>query len=318
QPALLAQQPRRDRRLVPALGRAGHPGVRGIAMTRHDVTRSLHMLGTSLRSMIPVSAFALALALAGCGDDAGGDARCGDNVCASSESAATCAADCGCGNGVANPGEACDGDDLGGATCASERQGVGTLSCNSDCTLDVSECRAATCGNGVLDPGENCEGAELGGATCATIGFSAGDVACNENCHFDVSGCCNDFCAGAGTLTCSEDELHACVMQDNGCLAVEVTDCAASGDICDENGEQAMCLCVDRGSAPGETRCASALAQTCTLEADGCLSWVATVDCNTTGDTCAVGPQGALCVPSNTGENCDDPYPITTGQNVIA
>ena len=45
-----------------------------------------------------------------------------------------------CGNGVKEPGEYCDGEDLGGATCESLGFDGGTLSCQQDCRLDASEC----------------------------------------------------------------------------------------------------------------------------------------------------------------------------------
>jgi hypothetical protein len=49
-----------------------------------------------------------------------------------------------CGNGRMDPGEVCDGADLGGATCSTGTMGtrpLGTMSCSSACTLDVSACR---------------------------------------------------------------------------------------------------------------------------------------------------------------------------------
>ena len=47
------------------------------------------------------------------------------------------------GNGITEPGEACDGIDLNGYTCASIAAGFsgGTLSCKTDCSgYDVSQC----------------------------------------------------------------------------------------------------------------------------------------------------------------------------------
>src|SRR5262249_12462796 len=49
-----------------------------------------------------------------------------------------------CGDGVRDGGEACDGADLGDATCASVTDQFvrgGTVACNPDCTLDTSDCR---------------------------------------------------------------------------------------------------------------------------------------------------------------------------------
>ncbi|MCA9677821.1 MAG: DUF4215 domain-containing protein [Myxococcales bacterium] len=68
-----------------------------------------------------------------------------------------------CGNGVVEVGEACDGVDLGGATCASIGQGYvgGTLGCDA-CAFDTSACVEAGCGNGILEaPGEQCDDGNL-------------------------------------------------------------------------------------------------------------------------------------------------------------
>ncbi len=50
-----------------------------------------------------------------------------------------------CGNGIVELGEACDGSNLGGQTCASQGYGGGTLSCTSSCTFNTSQCTAAAC-----------------------------------------------------------------------------------------------------------------------------------------------------------------------------
>lgn len=48
-----------------------------------------------------------------------------------------------CGNGVIDPGEQCDGSDLGGATCESLGFAGGTLACSGACTYDTSGCTSA-------------------------------------------------------------------------------------------------------------------------------------------------------------------------------
>ncbi len=55
-----------------------------------------------------------------------------------------------CGNGVRDPavGEACDGADLGGATCASQGFTSGALACSSACGFDTSACGPAQCAPG--------------------------------------------------------------------------------------------------------------------------------------------------------------------------
>jgi len=48
-----------------------------------------------------------------------------------------------CGNSAVETGEQCDGSDLGGATCVSRGYTSGSLSCNSNCTFNVSSCTSA-------------------------------------------------------------------------------------------------------------------------------------------------------------------------------
>jgi hypothetical protein len=75
-----------------------------------------------------------------------------------------------CGDGVRNGGEACDGNDLGGATCASVGFDQGNLGCTAACTHDTSACEFLDCGsNGDFclldenDPQGTCCPAGVGG-----------------------------------------------------------------------------------------------------------------------------------------------------------
>src|SRR5437667_4316141 len=52
------------------------------------------------------------------------------------------ACDAFCGDGVAEPGEDCDGADLGGRTCADVGFMGGTLACTSRCRFDLAGCMA--------------------------------------------------------------------------------------------------------------------------------------------------------------------------------
>lgn len=91
-----------------------------------------------------------------------------------------------CGNGVIDDGELCDGEDLGGATCASLGQGAGTVSCTADCSgfeLSLCACPGATantnaaicqasvreangCTYTSLPDGAACEGGECVAGVC--------------------------------------------------------------------------------------------------------------------------------------------------------
>jgi len=100
-----------------------------------------------------------------------------------------------CGNGTLDPGEDCDGVNLGGASCAGLGLGSGTLACTSDCNFDTSSCTdVPACGNGVIDVPEECDGTDLGGQTCEGLGYGQGTLACAASCVFDLSGCQPSIC----------------------------------------------------------------------------------------------------------------------------
>lgn len=93
----------------------------------------------------------------------------------------------GCGDGVIDPGEACDGENLGGQDCASRGFAAGQLACDA-CAFDSSGCY--TCGDGVKAEAEECDGAQLGGQTCQGLGYLGGSLACDlAACTFDITGC---------------------------------------------------------------------------------------------------------------------------------
>src|SRR4029077_2758412 len=103
--------------------------------------------------------------------------------------ACTCRDTCGTVPGI-QPGEDCDGTDLGGQTCTSLGFGGGTLACAADCTFDTRGCAAASCGDGVVGVGEACDpggiggaSASFGGATCASLGYPlGGSLVCTADC----------------------------------------------------------------------------------------------------------------------------------------
>lgn len=93
-----------------------------------------------------------------------------------------------CGNDFREPPEACDGDDLGGATCADLTEYVhGEPTCTGGCTLDLTGCH--TCGNEVREGTEICDGSDLGG-DCVALGHSGGRLQCTADCNsYDTSQC---------------------------------------------------------------------------------------------------------------------------------
>ncbi|MEM6996801.1 MAG: hypothetical protein AAF721_40235 [Myxococcota bacterium] len=103
----------------------------------------------------------------------------------------------GCGNGIIDPGESCDGDNLGEQpTCADhngypEDQPVDCL----DCAYRLTPCMAL-CGDGTInDVWEQCDPEArpdpLNGRTCADLdGFLGGALGCDPTaCQYDTSAC---------------------------------------------------------------------------------------------------------------------------------
>ena len=198
-----------------------------------------------------------------------------------------CAVPPGCGNGVLDPGEACDGALLNNATCVDEGFEGGVIACNPGCTLDVSGCYA--CGDGMAGGPEECDGMDLVGMACTDMGFDSGTLACSGGCTYDVSGCgtCSngvidgaEVCDGmdlglqtcvtagggtfqGGTLACAAD----CTFDTSGCF--ECGDGVAEGmeacDGADLGGQD--CVNIMQGFVGGTLGCAA----DCTLDTSACM-----------------------------------------------
>jgi cysteine-rich repeat protein len=87
-----------------------------------------------------------------------------------------------CGDGTLDPGEDCDGSDLGGANCTDLGfTNPSGAKCTATCTLDYGDC-ASVCGNGNVEPDEECDDGNTSGAydgcssTCHLLGTSCADA----------------------------------------------------------------------------------------------------------------------------------------------
>ncbi|HEX6899194.1 MAG TPA: MopE-related protein [Thermoanaerobaculia bacterium] len=115
-----------------------------------------------------------------------------------------CTAAPACGDGVINqPGEVCDGADLGGLTCTDAGFLGGTLGCNADCTLNASSCTGVPfCGDGEINrPEEECDQLDLGGRTCDSLGLGGGNLACTTTCELQTAGCASSGAANPRSIT---------------------------------------------------------------------------------------------------------------------
>ncbi len=150
-----------------------------------------------------------------------------------------------CGDGLINqPAEACDGIDLGAATCEGLGLGPGTLSCSAQCTLETTDCAAApVCGDDVRNqPFEVCDGSDLGGTACPDLGYSTGSLDCEADClSFDVDGCvatpvCGDGVVNQASESCDLSDLNGVtceVLGLGGGLLGCTTDCNFDTNQCD-------------------------------------------------------------------------------------
>jgi len=154
-----------------------------------------------------------------------------------------------CGDGVVNAvGEQCDGSDLGGQTCSSLGQLLGSLACQVDCALDISDCLPTCPDGGFLYSGacwyrtaldENCD------EVCAGVGLAydsatltiAGSGGTNAACDAILTGI---GVGGAGVTDGSCFEGFGC-LEEAGSRG-RCTDPATSATVKDPTATRA-CAC---------------------------------------------------------------------------
>lgn len=205
----------------------------------------------------------------------------------------------GCGDGVVEPGEQCDGVDVQGLDCETLGIGEGELSCDPIlCTFDTSQCVPGGSETGDPDPlmdGDTCtEDAQCLSGHCyiaGVLGGICGECSSDADCEF---GCNvpNPLASPPEGSTCSAGNLgENCEAQDacEGALeCVEVINIPGIIDIsscseCDASSDCGMMevcnLALDVGEFDGVWTCVAngsvPLGETCAPGADGdaaCLS----------------------------------------------
>jgi hypothetical protein len=202
------------------------------------------------------------------------------------------------------PGEECDGEDLAGATCTSLGFLGGTLACDARCRFDVGGCFAALCGNGALEPGESCD---PGGIDGTLPNF--GDATC-ETLGFP----------GPGTLTCTADCLAIVTVPHCGASVTDPCmrddDCEA-GDVCAAGCSQCGNGFVDAGEECDEGPSNGSTPNHCRddCRAPHCGDGIADV-AHCAGDPDTVCTTAADCPPDEAciaGEQCDQGSAVCVG-----
>jgi hypothetical protein len=252
---------------------------------------------------------------------------------------ATTDADCKpvCGNGVLEPGEACDtkipsGTGACPTACPSKPCYTATLgnqgTCQAKCTYSSitncsgktsdgccpANCNAVTdadckpvCGNGVLEPGETCD-------TKIASGTGACPTAClSKPCYtatLDNQGTCQAKCTYSSITGCSGKTSDGCcpancnANTDSDCKAVCGNGLVEPGETCD--------LKISSGTGACPTACVSKPCYTATLDNQGTCQAKCTYS-SITG--CSQNSDG--CCPANCNANTDADCKPVCGNNVV-
>ncbi|MGB6849446.1 MAG: M12 family metallo-peptidase [Thermoanaerobaculia bacterium] len=197
-----------------------------------------------------------------------------------------------CGNGVKEPGEVCDGNDLGGATCPAGCGG-GPPTCNATCDgIDYSSCVCDCDFDGVCEDGEDCGNCPSDCASGTTSGAICGNGLCEAGNGEDCRSCPTDcrgyqrgkpsgrYCCGDGqSAAACDDPASVCNSSGyectttpfsqgsfccgtGGCEAGEscsncALDCELGGEICGDGIDNDCDGAADCGDAACSADCPS-------------------------------------------------------------
>ncbi len=177
-----------------------------------------------------------------------------------------------CGDGVLDPGEACDGESFGSSSCLSLGYYGGILACNA-CTIVEDACVPfGRCGDGVIQgDNESCDGENIPYTTCASLGYE-GDtvVTCGDDCRLDLSTCQGAESCGDGTAQ-NPEECDGADFQGESCESLGYLggDLGCGSDcLRDTSGCFMETVCGD-GKVQGSERCEATDLDGATCEALG-------------------------------------------------
>ncbi len=208
----------------------------------------------------------------------------------------------GCGDGVVNEGEVCDGDALGTETCQSLGFDTGALACQSDCAeFDSSGCYSCSVSCG----GIGCGGLSCGpnGMVCSTgICVCSGNGGTSENSESSCGDSYDNDCDG--NTDCDDSNCDGVSCGPNGVV------CSGGSCLCPGSGTEALCGDGVDNDCDGSTDCADTdcAGSSCGLHGLFCAG----------GDCACLGNGGPVQTPETTCSDgidndcdglsdCDDP-----------
>ena len=184
-----------------------------------------------------------------------------------------------CGNGIVNIGEECDKNEFSGgkSTCASwdpQKYASGTLTCNDNCTVNVSSCISTdVCGDRIIGDTEECDGSTFdnGKKTCHEYSniYTSGNLKCSSACKLDLSDCQSE-----DTAICGNGKVEGSEVCDGTKFSGNRTSCHT--------------LFPDLFES-GKVTCTN----TCTYDTSACKSWC--------GNGSVNGKVGEVCDGTNFG-----------------
>lgn len=231
-----------------------------------------------------------------------------------------------CGNGVLDPGEACDGVLLApGSDCGGCN---GTPACTESCELDSAACFDGVCSAGetCASCAEDCIGGDIAGSTCGNGVCEAGDGENCQSCPADCAGrqsgkpsrrfCCGDG-GGQNPVSCSDSRCggtDACTTTQtpggsyccgDGTCSIDSPEDSYSCELdcgppppdpfCGDaacNGQETSCSCAADCGAPSSSEvglCDDGQDNDCDGLVDGNDATDCPATCSVSGETCSTG-----------------------------